>query len=116
VLLGAPARPRTFERVARWADGWIPMGTPIFEPVVGEWMRGLRAACEEADRDPATCSVTCTLTAVPVARLAEAVEVAAGHGMDWVLVKIGDQGADEVLPKLDRIAAAIQLTPYPIFA
>ena len=42
VLLGAPASERNFERVARWADGWIPMANPILEPAYEAWLTDLR--------------------------------------------------------------------------
>ena len=51
VLLGAPASERNFERVVRWADGWIPMANPILEPAYEAWLTDLRRRWDAAGRD-----------------------------------------------------------------
>jgi hypothetical protein len=45
-----------------------------------------------------------TLTTVPRSEMAKAIEQAHDHGADRVLLKIRDEGADQVLPRLDSYA------------
>jgi alkanesulfonate monooxygenase SsuD/methylene tetrahydromethanopterin reductase-like flavin-dependent oxidoreductase (luciferase family) len=104
VLLGAPARERTFRRVAAWADGWIPMGGPIFEPVYAEWIRDLHQAFEDAGRDPKTCRIIGMLARTAQKDLRAAWERAGELGHERVLVHVPEAGADEVLPLLDEYA------------
>jgi probable F420-dependent oxidoreductase len=52
-LLGGAAGPRTFAAIAEWADGWIPIGGASMSKVLPD----LRAALEEAGRDPATLEI-----------------------------------------------------------
>jgi probable F420-dependent oxidoreductase len=104
VLLGAPARERTFRRVAAWADGWIPMGGPIFEPVYAEWIRDLHQAFEDAGRDPKTCRIIGMLARTPQKDLRAAWERAGELGHERVLVHVPEAGANEVLPLLDEYA------------
>lgn len=43
--------PPALARVARYADGWHPVGIPL--PAVAEMFAGIKAAAQEAGRDPA---------------------------------------------------------------
>jgi probable F420-dependent oxidoreductase len=105
VLLGTRGTTRNFKRMAAWCDGWIPMGTP--DLAGGGFRRELdelRREWEAAGRDPATIRLTVTLTTVRRSELAKAIEQAHDHGAERVLLKIRDEGADEVLPRLDSYA------------
>jgi alkanesulfonate monooxygenase SsuD/methylene tetrahydromethanopterin reductase-like flavin-dependent oxidoreductase (luciferase family) len=91
--------------MAAWCDGWIPMGTP--DLTGGGFRRELdelRREWEVAGRDPATIRLTVTLTTVRRSELAKAIEQAHDHGAERVLLKIRDEGADEVLRRLDSYA------------
>lgn len=108
VLLGAPASERNFRRVVRWADGWIPMGSRLLEPVFEDWLTALRAECEAVDRDPATLRITAICVGPVAERLDEAVDRAADLGIERVLVKVDDGRADTVLSVLDRLARRLE--------
>ncbi|MDT3441936.1 MULTISPECIES: hypothetical protein [unclassified Pseudofrankia] len=110
MLLGVPASERNFRRIAAWADGWIPMGSRLLEPVFDDWLASLRRHCEAVGRDPATVRVTALCAGMRVGQLPAAVERAAALGVERVLVKIDDGKADVVLPVLDRLAAALEKT------
>jgi probable F420-dependent oxidoreductase len=104
VLLGAPASERNFRRIASWADGWIPMGSALLEPVFAEWLAALRQACLQAGRDPCSVRITALLAGRNAVRLEEAAERAAALQVERILVKVDDGPADHVLPWLDRLA------------
>lgn len=55
VLLGGPATEKVAERIARLADGWLPMATQ--HDAVSEGIALLRPAYEKAGRDPDTLTV-----------------------------------------------------------
>ncbi len=104
VLLGAPATERNFRRIASWADGWIPMGSRLLEPVFAEWLTALRQVCREVGRDPSSVRITALLTGRAAVRLEEAAERAATLHVERILVKVDDGPAERVLPWLDRLA------------
>lgn len=52
-LLGAVATPATYEAIASWADGWMPIGGAGMSSA----LPALRTAVEEAGRDPRTLHV-----------------------------------------------------------
>ena len=96
VVLGAFAGPRVFDRVAEFADGWIP----INGLVPAEGIAGLREAAKRAGRKPESLSVT-LLSIFPGDDFAgPAVE----QGYDRVVFWLPSAGRDEVLPLLDRYA------------
>ena len=109
VLLGAPASERNFERIVRWADGWIPMANPILEPAYEEWVTDLRRRWEAADRDTDTLQLLALLTTTSARTLPAAIERAAKLGVQRVAVRVDEGTRDDVLPRLDRLQSA--LTP-----
>ncbi|MGY1814522.1 TIGR03619 family F420-dependent LLM class oxidoreductase [Blastococcus sp. SYSU D00820] len=56
IWIGGKLTERNLERIVRWGSGWIPAPTDGGK-VVAEGMATLRAAMEEAGRDPASVSV-----------------------------------------------------------
>jgi probable F420-dependent oxidoreductase len=112
VLLGAPASDRNFDRVVRWADGWIPMANPILEPAYEAWIRALRHRWEAAGRDPADLQLLALLTTTPVRDLPVAIERAGRLGVQRVAVRVNEGRRDEVMARLDRLQAALA----PVFA
>ena len=103
ILIGAPASERNFQRIAAWADGWIPMGTPdlaTFDRTLAE----LHGHWEEAGRDPADCRITISLITVELDGLAAAAERAAELGVERVLLRVRDPLGEEVLAQLDQAA------------
>ena len=107
VLLGAPASERNFDRIARWANGWIPMANPILEPEYEEWVTDLRRRWEAAGRDNEELQLLALLTTTSVRDLPAAIERAAKLGVQRVAVRVNEGGRDEVLPRLDRLRGAL---------
>jgi probable F420-dependent oxidoreductase len=107
VLLGAPASDRNFDRVVRWADGWVPMANPVLEPAYEHWLIELRRRWEAAGRDPAALQLLSLLTTTPSADLPNAIDRAGKLGVQRVAVRVAEGGRDAVLARLDRLQAAV---------
>lgn len=105
VLLGTRGTAHNFQRMAAWCDGWIPMGTPdLWSGGFRRELDGLRRAWEAGGRDPTTLQLAVTLTDVRRTDLPDAIERADDHGAQRVLLRIRDDPADVVLPRLDSYA------------
>ncbi len=109
ILLGARARLKTFERVAAWADGWLPIGTNVGEPAFVENLRLLRALWRDAGRvgSPEICYFFHPGT---VDEMARQIESGAKLGVQRIQVFLGDDSRDAVLPIMDRLAQAVRLS------
>jgi probable F420-dependent oxidoreductase len=125
VLLGAPAGEKNFRRIASWADGWIPMGTPDF--FGGGFERdvtGLREAWTRAGRDSAGPRLTAILfhagwydggreavasrrVVLPFDRWEAALDRAAELGVERVLIQVRDEEPSRTLRTLDELAAVL---------
>jgi probable F420-dependent oxidoreductase len=99
VLLGAGSR-WARQRVAEWADGWMP--NFITPARMARGMEEIRAHCRESGRDPATVS----FTAFGVPPDAETLRAYAALGTDRVIVMLPPKPEADILPILDRITAA----------
>ena len=88
-------------RIMDFCSGWLPRGALLPDPADG--MARLRAAAEEAGRDPATVSVT-VFGAAPEAGYLDACREA---GIDRALLILPPEGRDGVMPVVDRYAAFI---------
>jgi hypothetical protein len=110
VLLGAPASERNFERVARWADGWIPMGSPLLTDEVDGQIRALREEWKRADRDPATLRLTAIQWPAPPDQLRRTLGRAGELGFERVVLYMADDPEPEALAILDATAEALHLT------
>jgi probable F420-dependent oxidoreductase len=97
-LIGGPAGPRLFGHIAEFADGWMPIGSSGFREALPE----LRAAFEEAGRDPATAQ------AVPfgVVPTPGKLDYLRELGLREVVLALPSGGTDEVLAALDGYAKA----------
>jgi probable F420-dependent oxidoreductase len=100
ILLGGNTR-HTLRRVADFGDGWFPFGQMGFDPQVG--MQRLREAAEEARRDVRAVSTT-LFGGEPEHGYLDRCRAA---GIDRVLFELPSEGADTVLPLLDRHAALL---------
>ncbi|MEU0380927.1 LLM class F420-dependent oxidoreductase [Streptomyces cyaneofuscatus] len=96
-LIGGGAGPKLFAAVAEHADGWLPIGGRGLTESVPK----LRAAWEEAGRDPKELQV------VPYAVLPDAGKLAhyAELGIEEVVLQLPPAGEREVLRVLDGYAA-----------
>jgi len=86
----AAMSPAAFDRVARRADGWLPVAIPG-HPLdhVNQGLEALQAAAEKADRDPATINVILRLNVLPdttTDNIVTAVDHADKLGITHVLV------------------------------
>jgi probable F420-dependent oxidoreductase len=101
VLLGGHGR-RALERVVDYCDGWLPIGARAVD-IPGD-MVALRRVAEERGRDPRTVSVSvygAAMDAETLVRLADA-------GVERAIFWLPSEGADTVLPLLDRGAALMR--------
>jgi probable F420-dependent oxidoreductase len=107
VLLGVRASARNFERIAAWADGWLPMGNGLADkPELEGDLADLRARWVDAGRDsePQVC---CFFMPGPVDAMARDVSRAAELGIQGAQVYVADRDRQDLLPILDDVAAAV---------
>ncbi len=93
VLIGGAAGPKMFDAIARYADGWMPVGGST----LGTQIERLHQTCEEQDRDPATIRI------VPFGSLPtnEKLDYFRGLGVTETILRLPSAPADEVLRALD---------------
>ncbi|MCW2814469.1 MAG: luciferase family protein [Nocardioides sp.] len=98
LVIGAGGGPKTFEWIARTADGW--MTTPV-EQGIGDKADALRAAWKDAGRtgDPEIHVLIATRPSP------EDLESWAAAGATDLIWGVPDKSADEVVSYLDRLAA-----------
>jgi probable F420-dependent oxidoreductase len=99
VLVGGGAGPTLFAHVAEYADGWMPLGGGG----LGTAVPRLRAAFEEAGRDPVTMQVV-PFAVVPTP---EKLDHYARLGVTEAVCFVPSATRDEALPWLDDLAAVI---------
>jgi len=90
--------PTTFDRVAEFCDGWMPIGGRTGG--LAERMAELKQKTEAAGRDPASISVT-IFAAKPERAAIEKLESLGVHRAVFLLLPAG---REKVLPLLDRYA------------
>lgn len=105
LLLGVPSSDRNFERIARYADGWMPMHKSIFDPELEVGMAQIRRAWESAGRQGSP-RFDVILRSVPEAELPRAVDRADELGVGLLLLKVPVGSAEELIPRLDAAARA----------
>jgi probable F420-dependent oxidoreductase len=88
----------TLKRVIEYCDGWFPRPRGGFDAVQG--VARLRQMAEKAGRDPATIT-TIVFGAANDAKMLESYDKA---GIQSALLAIPDEGRDEILRYLDKIA------------
>jgi len=96
------AAPNGIRRAVAWADGWMPLagrGDSDFPTHAAT----LRAMAEEAGRDPATVQMTVVQAPTDPAEL----EAYAAAGITRVVFGLPSRGADDVLPRLDKLAPLV---------
>jgi probable F420-dependent oxidoreductase len=106
ILLGASPGPRTFQSIAAWGDGWLPVPGWGHGP---EHVRQLRAVAEEMGRDPDELVIVVPGEPVDPELLDRWYEVNA----DTVLTPVPSLPNDELLPMLDAAAAICERYAKP---
>ena len=99
VLIGGAAGPKLFHHIAEYADGWIPIGGRGITDALPK----LRAAFEEAGRDPSTMQVT-PFGSIPDHGKLDYFE---SLGVNECVFQLPSASADQVLPLLDKQAAIV---------
>ena len=100
ILLGGESV-HTMRRVMAFCSGWFPRGALLPDPADG--MGKLRAAAEDAGRDPATVSATVFGAPAEASYLDSCREA----GFDRAVLRLPSQERDGVMPLVDRYAALI---------
>jgi probable F420-dependent oxidoreductase len=104
--------PNVTKRVARWGDGWMPIGLPPDD--VAKARADIARMAREHDRDPAAISIT-VMVGAPPGMEESALDFLPGRdviaayrdaGVDRVVVSIPTLDRDGTLAHLDRVAAS----------
>jgi probable F420-dependent oxidoreductase len=108
VLLGAAASQRTFDRIAAWADGWIPMAQPLLDDNddFAAQVEQLRATWEASGRDPAELDLTVLQAPSSADNLQRALERAERLAVRRVLIQVTEEQAGDLEAILDVAAPA----------
>ena len=106
VLLGARATPRNFERIATWADGWIPMGSGVTAEGFESDLHELRARWKDAGRTP-DVQVCCFFQPGSASDMAREIEQAMELGVQRMEIYVEDRPRDSLLPLLDDLCSSI---------
>ncbi|MFJ3937742.1 LLM class F420-dependent oxidoreductase [Streptomyces parvus] len=96
-LIGGGAGPKLFAHIAEYADGWLPIGGGGLT----ESLPKLRAAWEEAGRDPKSLQVVPYAVLPSPGKLAHYAEL----GIEEVVLQLPPADEPEVLRTLDAYAA-----------
>ena len=88
-------------RVVNYCDGWIPVGGGLKD--VKEMTADLRGRAEQAGRSPDELAITMFMASDDEAQLGQFQEL----GVERVVFGAPSEGADKVLPLLDRYAASV---------
>lgn len=106
VLLGAKPSDRNFDRIARFADGWLTDGSAIDASILGAQVARLRGYWREASRPGDSLRIRLINNprrgSMP---LTEVIDLAADLGIEQVLQHIYEGEADEMVRRLDRAAS-----------
>jgi probable F420-dependent oxidoreductase len=95
-ILVAGDGPRTLQRVARYGDGWMPLGSGVES--FGEKIKALQDLCAAEGRAPVPVSVFYAPASKP-AKL----EQFRAEGVSRFIWSVPSAGRDEVLPRLDAL-------------
>ncbi len=122
ILLGVPPSSVNYQRIAQWADGWMPMGNALYDPDFPRQIAELKREWSDAGRDPKTLRLSVLLTgfvrkesdvtrpavAMGPDQIADALDRAQAIGVERVMVAgLGHGPAEKILPRLDALAAAV---------
>ena len=100
ILVGAQSR-FTWDRVAEWGDGWMPIG---LRGGLEEGMQSVKEACEKAGRDFESLSHSIFAPTPELAHCENLIKL----GFDELAFSLPSVSEDEALPILDRYAELAQ--------
>lgn len=100
VLLGGMAR-NVFRRIVRWGDGWMP--NRVTPDDISAGRRTLNELAEEAERDPASISISVFGQPADRALVGELFSA----GADRVMIRVETADEDATNAQLDEIAEAV---------
>jgi alkanesulfonate monooxygenase SsuD/methylene tetrahydromethanopterin reductase-like flavin-dependent oxidoreductase (luciferase family) len=98
ILMGGDG-PTTFDRVAEFCDGWMPIMRPGRNPV--EKIPALRERLQRAGRDPGKCR--CSIFFAPPRK--PDLDALAAAGVSRAIFGLPSESREAVLPRLDAYAA-----------
>ncbi len=102
IIMGAAAGPKSYSDIVEFCDGWMPVGgLHDFEG----GLRGLRQACADAGRDPATIELTLFFS---LGFDPESIKAYADAGVKRIVLPLPPKPAAEVLPMLDGYAKYVR--------
>jgi probable F420-dependent oxidoreductase len=104
ILLGVRSGPIGFRRIAKWADGWIPMGHNVVDTLEVD-LKQLAAEWERTGRDPADIRVTVLQALRP--ELSDVLDRFRQMPVERVIVDIPTDSEEVLLPLLDEVAGAL---------
>jgi alkanesulfonate monooxygenase SsuD/methylene tetrahydromethanopterin reductase-like flavin-dependent oxidoreductase (luciferase family) len=107
ILIGAAAGSRTYDRVAAWADGWIPMSTALLDEAFSAEVAELHRVWEKAGRNPEDLDISVLHPPAPASGLLQALERADELGVRRVLLQITEEQMPMAPAIVDEAAAAI---------
>ena len=99
IFLGGAPGPKLFRHIAEFCDGWMPIGGAG----VADSLPALRAAAEEAGRDPASIELLIFFSIPDAGKL----DYYRDMGVTRTVVGLPSAPADVVLPLLDKYAALL---------
>lgn len=101
VIMGGAGGPITFKHIIEYCDGWMPIHG---RREIDDKLPTLRAMAEEAGRDPSTIEIG-VFGCPPKA---DTIERYRRLGAQRVVLSLPAEGADAVLPLLDRYAPLLE--------
>ncbi|MGO9446230.1 MAG: TIGR03619 family F420-dependent LLM class oxidoreductase [Thiobacillaceae bacterium] len=107
VLLGANGTRRNFQRIVKWADGWIPQSSGIDGEAFPAQLEELRQLWKEAGRDASGPDITVFYSPASADDIRKAMERANQLGIKRVLVRITEERMIDFVAIVDEIASAI---------
>jgi probable F420-dependent oxidoreductase len=107
VLLGANGTTRNFQRIVKWADGWIPLMSGFHSEAFPAQLDELRRLWREAGRDASGPDITVFHPPGSADELRKGIERANQLGIKRVLVRIVEESMENFEAIVDEIAPAI---------
>jgi probable F420-dependent oxidoreductase len=106
VYLGVPGNEKNYKRIARFADGWLPMGVALSQPNFESEIAIIHREFEAVGRDASQLRLRVIETSADPDSLRRVRERAATLGVESIYLYMKDEARDEALAILDLAAKA----------